>query len=246
MEIRVSRGIGWKTLANGAVPSVFKFKNRSPKKIRKLPTKRSLSPIEETSESEYEDDDIADILPFDDESGLNIESFGSDSVDTGTVDYLDIHFCCREKNAEINRLKGRIDELDEEMKALQIKNEILAQREFNFKNVASDPTFFKKVTGIETDAFIDLYDFLNLGEKMVNVKYYRSGSTKNNYTDYLGSKPGPTPKHDSKTQLLMFLVWLRTGITLHLIDNNLVQFLIFLLGQPTNMAFSTNGRCNYA
>ena len=90
-EIRVSRGIGRKTYVKGAVPSIFKFKkDRSPKKKRKSPTKRSLSPIEETSESEYEDDDIGVILPLGDESGQN----SIDSLGKLKFDNLVLLFCC--------------------------------------------------------------------------------------------------------------------------------------------------------
>ena len=72
------------------------------------------------------------------------------------------------------------------------------------------------MTGIDKDAFDHLYEFLNPGKYNENIKFYEFGSTKDCYNDndYLGRKrPGPTPK-----QLLMFLVWLWTGITLNLLD----------------------------
>ena len=213
-EIRVSKGIGRKSLVSGAVPSIFKFKIRSPKKKRKSPTKRSCSPIEETSESEYEDDDEIDGF-----SPINYQ-FEEDAEplneNPDPVDYLDIHFCCRDKSQEIERLKSRIKELETENASLCEENENLKKKKFNFENVSADPTFFKKITGIETDAFDHLYEFLNPGEKNENIKYYVSGDTKDRYS-YSRTKPGPTPKHDSRTQLLMFLIWLRTGITLHFV-----------------------------
>ena len=159
-EIRVSKGIGRKTLVPGAVPSIFEFKIRSPKKKRKSPTKRSCSPIEETLESEYEDDDETDgFSPLNNEVN---EIEGIDpllSEDPNPVDYLDIHFCCREKSQEIEQLKNRIKVLDTENTALRDENEQLKQKEFNFKNVSADQKFFKRITGIETDAFDHLPRF---------------------------------------------------------------------------------------
>ena len=53
-KIRVSLGIGRKTLKPGAIPSIFNFKNPSKIKPRKTPKKRCLpAPNESTSNDFY-------------------------------------------------------------------------------------------------------------------------------------------------------------------------------------------------
>ena len=92
-EIKVSAGIGRKTLIPGSLPSIFKFKESSPQKKRKSPPKRI---VEESSESEFEEDDWDDM---------------------GVV----VHSCdsCRGHEDEIEKLKEKILNLEAENKYIK-------------------------------------------------------------------------------------------------------------------------------
>ena len=162
-EIKISAGIGRKTLIPGSVPSIFKFKESVPPKKRKPPPIRIVEPIEESSESEFEDDYSV----------------------VGVV--VDSHSCqsCRDREAEIERLKEKIHKLGAENKSvkeqlsnLQTENTFIEEkfksietRIFNYKNVSADPKLFRKMTGFETEEFSSLLDFLNPGNKNENMKF---------------------------------------------------------------------------
>ena len=97
-EIRISSGIGRKTLVPGSVPTIFKFKEKPPVKHRKPPAKRERSPVEESTESEYEESDPEETY----EANMNFADFldlhagpsnTSDDDYSGPADYLDVGFC---------------------------------------------------------------------------------------------------------------------------------------------------------
>ena len=52
-NIRVSLGIGWKTLKPGVIPSTFNFKNPSKIRPRKSPKKRCLPATNEFTDNDY-------------------------------------------------------------------------------------------------------------------------------------------------------------------------------------------------
>ena len=52
-QIRVSVGIGWKTLKPGVIPCIFNFNNRSKIKPRKSPKKRCLPATNESNGNEF-------------------------------------------------------------------------------------------------------------------------------------------------------------------------------------------------
>ena len=52
-EIRVSKGIGRKTLLRGSVPSMFKFKQSEEKNVRKLPPKRLFTTAEKENSNAH-------------------------------------------------------------------------------------------------------------------------------------------------------------------------------------------------
>ena len=213
-EIKVSRGIGRKTLLPGVFPTVFKFREKPVPKKRKSPAKR-VQVIEESTESEYEDDD-SDVADNETNDVVTLET----DIDHGQDEdaYYDANYCCREKDIEINRLRGKITELETENVELQEEVASLKRRIFNFENIATNPELFKKLTGFGLDEFNYLQEFLKAGKNCENIKFYESGDNYQALMDDNSSsskKRGPKPKMKPTDQLFLFLTWLKCGLTLH-------------------------------
>ena len=95
-EIKVSAGIGRKTLLPGVFPTMFKFREKHVRKKRKSPAKRR-EIIEESTESEYEEED--------DNSEIDTVPLKKEGMDHIVDTYYDADYCCRDKDIEIERLK---------------------------------------------------------------------------------------------------------------------------------------------
>ena len=210
-EIKVSAGVGRKTLQPGVFPTVFKFRDNPVPKKRKSPAER-IQVIEESSESEYEDDNtdlMGNLMPLETEADMH----GHDE----NV-YYDVNYCCREKDVEITRLNLKITELEADNIQLQEKVTSLKSRIFNFENIAAKPELFKKLTGFGLDKFNYLQEFLNPGKNCENIKFYEPGDSyqPSSMDDTSSSKKrGPKPKIKPTDQLFLFLIWLKCGLTLH-------------------------------
>lgn len=134
-DIRVSIGIGRKTLKPGVVPTIFKFKNPETIKPRKSPKKRSIlvaneSPEENSSSTEEE---VECANPNDILSVTHFEPDPQDEI--------------RKLNECIKKLKTENTTLKAEKDYLQI------ERLYNYENISTDPKQFKKATGLDLDSF---------------------------------------------------------------------------------------------
>ena len=181
----------------------------SPKK-RKSPTKRVAStPTEESSESEYEEE---------------VDYLENDEIENDNIDCCEP---CQYKNAEIERLRKRVNELEAENAYLKDEVDTLKPRIFDYKNISADVKLFQKMTGFENKKSNYLYEFLNPGDNCENIKFYESGESAvnmDNSFSHTSSKRGPKPKIEPINQLFMFLTCLRNGFTL--------QFTSWLVNMP--------------
>ena len=172
-EIKVSLGVGRKTLVRGTVPSVFEFKETVTPVKRKAPTIRNPEPIEESSESEFEDDiEESCVSEYADDIELHQEE---DSCE-----------CCNKYLDEITQLKEKVAYLESENERLKSENEFNEEqriyyestRAFDYKNISKRPELFKKMTGFEKDVFNIMLEFLNVGENNENIKFYEPSKEK--------------------------------------------------------------------
>ena len=161
-KIRVSLGIGRKTLKPGAIPSIFNFKNLSKIKPRKSPKKRCLpAPKESTSNDSYLEEELEtnnsnDLLPVM-QSETNPD-----------------HTKLLEK--EVDNLKEKINFLEAEYNALKAENdtEMKNERLCNYENISRNKEHFKKATGLDNKSFLSLFEFVDAGEDCKNIKFYDS------------------------------------------------------------------------
>ena len=81
-------------------------------------------------------------------------------------------------------------------------------------------SIFKKVTGLDNESFLDLFEFVDPGEDCKNIKFYDSSKRLSEVQFPLSSssvdllKSGRKPKVTAINQLFLYLVWLRNGFTL--------------------------------
>ena len=111
----------------GAVPSIFTFDTRPSPKKRKSPTKRHTI-IEESTESEFENDDIIDDCNYD-ELNLSHEAINDEPT---------IPDCCSDKEVEIARLNELVSNLQHENEFLTDEVDYYRKRLFNFENLSKD------------------------------------------------------------------------------------------------------------
>ena len=163
-EVKVSIGAGRKRLAPGVEPSDFSCvkQQKSPPVKRKLPAKRDMVIVERSSESEYEESS-EDIVLNSSSSGEKTDEYENKN-ELNKIDYghEEISGCCREKDKVI-------ENLSEENKELKAEVEELKSTFFNYKNISSNPTCFKKFTGLGIREFDYLFKFLKPGEHCDNV-----------------------------------------------------------------------------
>ena len=107
--------------------------------------------------------------------------------------------------SEVDLLKQEIATLKEEN--LSLKNEVenlvsklnnSDSKRYNFENIYSNKKLFKSETGLETESFDELYDFLNPGENCANVKMYDSKTKKTqDKNDFVWMQPETKEKKTS-------------------------------------------------
>ena len=133
-EIRVSLGIGRKSLKPGAIASIFNFKNPSKIKPRKSPKKRCLpAPNESTSNDSYAEEELEtnksnDLLPV-----------MHSKTNPDRTKLLE---------KEVDNLKEKINFLEAENNALKAENDtqMINERLYNYENISRNKDHFKKAT----------------------------------------------------------------------------------------------------
>ena len=149
-EIRVSLGIGRKTLKPGAIPSIFNFKNPSKIKPRKLPKKRCLPATNESTsndsylEEELETNNSNDLLPV----------MRSETNPDRT----------KLLEKEVDNLKEKINFLEAESNALKAEND-------THENISRNKEHFKKATGLDHEPF-SIYLNLRTLAKTAKIKKF--------------------------------------------------------------------------
>lgn len=198
-DIKVSHGIGRKTIRTGILPSVFREAPNTP--ARKPPRKRPLPVIETSSESVIESDDEGDYVP----NLSNLEPIEETEDEKNAREKA-------EMREQINILKNNNDTLLQD-------NEKIQNRMYSFKNISKNEEQFRKATGLSVEKFNVLLEFLNPGEDCSNIKFHDTTKRLNEETfthetlEYK-NKPGRMPRLDPKEQLFLYLAWLKNGFTL--------------------------------
>ena len=242
-DIKVSSGYGKKTLVTGAILSLFKFKEKRIKE-RKAPLDRRNTTFS--------------VSDFSTEEGSGPEVGGG---------FRPLNMCLFAKCAQ--NIKMKFEKLKEENKKLRkelnifeeenilVNDELKELKEnniYSYKTISSNPTLFLKATGLEVQAFQDLFSFLKPGENCNNIKFYeadRQLAADKVATNQSEKKRGPKPKLDPQDQLFMCLAWLRNGFSLahlswlfHLPKSTLsryliswINFLYFSLGNIPHLAY---------
>ena len=200
-DIKVSINTGRKNIRDKTVVPVFKKKDEKPSTSRKPPKERhSIEPLESAMAS------------------CTMEP--PEEPPLSEVDLL---------KQEIATLKEENLSLKNEVENLVSKLNNSDSKRYNFENIYSNKKFFKSETGLETDSFDELYDFLNPGENCANVKMYDSKTKKTqDKNDFVwmppetkeketsGKKQGPAKlKMNAKNQLFLYLTWLKGGFSIN-------------------------------
>ena len=224
-DIKVSSGYGKKKLVTGAIPSLFKFKEQRIKE-RKAPSDRRNTTFS-----------VSDFSP---EEGSGPEVGGG----LLTIEHVPVCQMCSEYKDEIEKLKEENKRLCKELNIFEEENilvsdelkELKENNIYSYKTISSNPTLFLKATGLEVQAFQDLFSFLKPGENCNNIKFYeadRQLAADKVPTNQSEKKRGPKPKLDTQDQLFMCLAWLRNGFSLahlswlfHLPKSTLSRYLI--------------------
>ena len=133
---------------------------------------------------------------------------------------------------ETNELRTQIDILQQENVLLKQEIENLKSKlqncSYTYNSISEDEKLFRSETGLSTDSFETLFQFLNPGEDCVNMKMYQTTKQEDQDSDILkspssssmpkrepsGKKQGPAPKLTAKNQMFLFLCWLKGGLTL--------------------------------
>ena len=210
-EIRVSLGIGRKTLVKGAVPSIFRFKSNKVKSYRKSPCKRNITEPhleESTCQADHTPDNVIQERDTDEPCFL---------IDSSTP-----YECkqCSKYKVSLETLEEKNKVYQDEMETLKNENLVLKQRIFVYENISQKQQLFKSFTGLEKINFDILWDFVNPGENCERLMSYepsrRTGEDIVSPGRNEQTKRGRKPKLLAINQLFMFLVWLKNGLSLEL------------------------------
>ena len=150
-EIRVSLGIGRKTLKPGAIPSIFNFKNPSKIKPRKSPKKRCLPvPNESTSNDSYLEEELET------NNSNDLSPVMHSETNSNRTKLLE---------KEVDNLKEKLNFLETENNALKAENDMQMKNErlYNYENISRNKEHFKKAT--EHESFLNLFEFVDPGEE---------------------------------------------------------------------------------
>ena len=156
-EIRVSKGIGRKTLLRGSVPSIFKFR-QSKKNVRKLPPKRLFT----TTEKENSVDGESSVISNAD----HVVEILSDAQKDTTNSCKQCSFLWENMKFledENNNLQMELQHLRRECTAEieKIENIEFGKHIYSYESVSMGKHHFKSATGLELEVFDSLFTFLN-------------------------------------------------------------------------------------
>ena len=210
-EIVLKAGSSRKSLVEGAVPSIFNFKNAVRQQIaRKSPKKRAFTEVAVDSSPSIEG------ITDKEAKGEESETFFRKAAEISCSHCEKILEELRTLQEENNTLNRRNLALVEEIETLRQQMIEAEQCRYSHENLSKDPKLFKSSTGLEVKRFEDLFTVLNPGDNCENLKYYKSqniGTVKQ--VSYQSSKRGPKPKLLAIEQLFMVLVWLKNGFNLY-------------------------------
>ena len=216
-EIRVSKGIGRKTLLRGSVPSIFKFK-KSEENVRKLPPQRLFT----TAEKENSVDGESSVISNADHV-VEILSESETELSDALKDTTNSCEQCSFLWENMKFLQDENNNLQMELEHLKkIENIEMGKHIYSYESVSMDKHHFKSATGLELEVFDSLFIFLNPGENCENIKYHDTKRSTADTPNTSGSIPGketpkkhgPHPSLSPVNQLFLLLVWLKNGFSL--------------------------------
>ena len=96
------------------------------------------------------------------------------------------------------------------------ENKLLKLQRFSFESLCENKEQFRSATGLNTDCFMSLFNYLNQGDDFNNIKFYDTSKrlSEEKYTNSEEVKSCPKPKISAKEQLFMYLSWLKNGFTM--------------------------------
>lgn len=226
-EIRVSKGIGRKTLLRGSVPSISKFKQSEEKNVRKLPPKRLFTTAEKENSVDGESsvisnaDHVVEILSESETELSDAQKDTTNSCEQCSFLWQNMKFL----EDENNNLQMELQHLRRECTAEteKIENIEMGKHIYSYESVSMDKHHFKSATGLELEVFDSLtFSFLNPGENCENIKYHDTKKSTADTPNTSGSIPGketpkkrgPHPSLSPVNQLFLLLVWLKNGFSL--------------------------------
>ena len=182
-EIRVSLGIGRKTLVPGSIPNLFSFKPVSTLFNRKPPNRITHVSDKNSSDRSSSSDVFTNDLDL---LNVPVEEFGLACAN------------CDRNEVEITQLINRIKDLEERLEDIEMENIYLKEENnslktkyvYSHENICKSPAIFKSATGLDVTSFQLLYDFVNPGSNCENIKFY-DASVRESATSH-------TPARDSK------------------------------------------------
>ena len=207
-EIRVSLGIGRKTLKPGVIPNIFNFKNpiksSLENRLRKVVYQLQMNPLATILilKEKLETNKSNDLLPV-----MHSETNPD-------------HTKLLEKR--VDNLKEKTNFLEADNNALKVENDTQMKNErlYNYDNISRNKEHFQKATRLDHESFVNLFEFVDPGEECKNIKFYDSSKRLSEAQFPLSSssvdllKSGRKPKVTAINQLFLYLFWLRNGITL--------------------------------
>ncbi|XP_066936169.1 uncharacterized protein [Clytia hemisphaerica] len=223
-DIKVSLGIGRKTVKSGAIPTIFEHVKPKEKPKRKSPRKRP-PPIDYSSESiiETDDDNSAETQEEEDlsmnwEDDFSYENSITPDPEPELTEVEILKLKVEELKLENVALRENQQLLHNENENLKKEIELLQDQKYSYKNISKDEKLFIKATGISVESFKALLELLNPGEKSSNIKFYdtsrRMSNEKHSQEDISYLKRGGAPLLDNEEQFFLYLSWLRNGFTL--------------------------------
>ena len=177
-DIKVSAaGTHKKTLKADSVPSVFKFKQKTDQQKRKSPRKR-------ISTDANESDELVCFPDIHSTSSSSDFEICEDCVCENLAVQLDYY---RKKSIS---LALQVDKLRETNLQLEKEVSCLKKRVFSYHNFIEDEEMFRHVTGLESEKFNILYEYLDPGENCENIKYHDPSKTYTDRDEDVISSPG--------------------------------------------------------
>ena len=115
-------------------------------------------------------------------------------------------------------MQMNINNLHENMTKLKNDTEITKSKMFSYENISQNKEMFKFATGLKTDDFQAVFEFLDTSPHCENIKFYDGQNNEKPKSYPQDVKPGKKAKLLAINQFFMYLSWLRNGFTTRMLS----------------------------